>query len=314
MSGNGEGDLKAGFFNKLAVKAREFQGEVQGVLKESVFESTGKITPEEFVAAGDQLIHQYGTWQWASGFAENAKAYLPKDKQFLITRRVPSAMRARDYGGLGEDRDLDGEDSEWLATGGEKKAEQIDSMEDDSCGVSSKMAAVALTPAPAAVAEADDSDEDIPDMDDDDAATVKPIVAAKPAAAAAGCGAAPPVKSGLVRTRTYDISICYDNAFAVPHVYLSGFDENQQPLPMSKIAEDISADHVGKTVTAEAHPHLKVPHTSVHPCKHAEVMMRICAQMREGKKFITVNQYLLLFLKFIASVMPTIEYDYTGNV
>jgi hypothetical protein len=38
------------------------------------------------VIAGEQLVHQCPTWQWASGDESKLKHYLPKDKQFLVTR------------------------------------------------------------------------------------------------------------------------------------------------------------------------------------------------------------------------------------
>jgi len=85
--------------------------------------------------------------------------------------------------------------------------------------------------------------------------------------------------------------------------------------------QDISADHAHKTVTLEFHPHLKdqIRHVAIHPCKHAQTMKRLCEQMSQNdikdanmnSNQVSVDQYFFIFLKFIASVIPTIEYDYT---
>ncbi|KAJ1556295.1 E2-like enzyme, partial [Cladochytrium tenue] len=73
-------------------------------------------------------------------------------------------------------------------------------------------------------------------------------------------------------------------------------------------------DHARKTVTIEAHPHENMHMASIHPCKHAQVMKRLLDQISEsgGKdREVRVDQYLLLFLKFMSAVLPTMEYDYT---
>lgn len=44
--------------------------------------------------------------------------------------------------------------------------------------------------------------------------------------------------------------------------------QNRQPLTVEQMYEDISQDHVKKTVTIENHPHLPPPAMcSVHPCR-----------------------------------------------
>ncbi|KAF3827568.1 hypothetical protein GH733_003054 [Mirounga leonina] len=120
-------------------------------------------------------------------------------------------------------------------------------------------------------------------------------------------------------------------------------DEQRQPLTVEHMYEDISQDHVKKTVTIENHPHLPPPPMcSVHPCRHAEVMKKIIETVAEGggelgvhmypylymslvaywllgfffslwKMLLKTYRYLLIFLKFVQAVIPTIEYDYTRH-
>ena len=53
---------------------------------------------------------------------------------------------------------------------------------------------------------------------------------------------------------------------------------------------------------------------SVHPCRHGAAMLNILNALKESGNVPTVDQYLFIFLKFIQSVIPTIEYDYTIDV
>lgn len=76
------------------------------------------LTPEEFVAAGDHLVHHCPTWQWATGDEARIKTYLPKDKQFLITRNVPCYRRCKQMEYVGEETIIenDGGDEGWVET------------------------------------------------------------------------------------------------------------------------------------------------------------------------------------------------------
>jgi ubiquitin-like-conjugating enzyme ATG3 len=56
------------------------------VLRESRFKEHGRITPEEFVAAGDFLAYKFPTWSWEGGDKSKRRDYLPDDKQYLISR------------------------------------------------------------------------------------------------------------------------------------------------------------------------------------------------------------------------------------
>ena len=58
------------------------------------------------------------------------------------------------------------------------------------------------------------------------------------------------------------------------------------------------------------HPNLPIMAVSIHPCRHGKVMKRLSDQLHEGGA-VGTDRYLILFLKFVASIVPTIEYDFT---
>ena len=278
---------------------------VTPVRSTSAFETEGVLSPEEFVAAGDALVRACPTWSWARGSAARAKSYLPRDKQYVTTRHVPCARRARDMEAYaGREEALSGEDEGWIAAG------DVDGGGGDGAEDVPDLGALSLEPD----ARDDENDDDVPDMEDfedeDDDAVLLPaaMMIAKEAGAANG-GAD---DDHIVKTRAYDISITYDKYYQTPRVWLNGYDENRLVLEPSKALEDISADHARKTVTIDPHPHTGVPSASIHPCKHGSVMKKLIESARaEKEQTPSVDSYLFVFLKFIASVIPTIEYDYT---
>mmetsp|Transcript_5726 Transcript_5726/g.19195 ORF Transcript_5726/g.19195 Transcript_5726/m.19195 type:complete len:120 (-) Transcript_5726:72-431(-) len=92
-------------------------------------------------------------------------------------------------------------------------------------------------------------------------------------------------------------------------MFMQGVDEGGAPLTPQQMFEDVVADYQQRTVTMEPHPHLSKPHLSVHPCQHGAVMKRLVANMSSGGRTPHVRSYMFIFLKFIASVVPTLEYD-----
>jgi ubiquitin-like-conjugating enzyme ATG3 len=148
------------------------------------------------------------------------------------------------------------------------------------------------------------------------------------------------------KSRSYDVSITYDNYYKVPRICLSGYDEVGLPLTPEQMMQDVQQDYANKTAVIEEHPHLLggPPHVSIHPCRHAATMKRILDSIIEASEASvsggtvpsssaasdaasaaavasassvptpTVDSYLFLFLKFIGSVVPTIEYDFTISV
>jgi len=172
----------------------------------------------------------------------------------------------------------------------------------------------------------DDDDDDVMEFDDEDlmeedpgVAPPQPVPQAAAAAPAASTeGAMADEDDDVLRTRTYDLFITYDHFYRTPRVWLSGYDEQMKPLQPAQVFEDISADHAHKTVTFDEFPHLTgVQMAYIHPCKHASVMKKIIARQMENAGSaanIQVEQYLILFIKFISAVIPTIEYDFTMEI
>jgi ubiquitin-like-conjugating enzyme ATG3 len=122
------------------------------------------------------------------------------------------------------------------------------------------------------------------------------------------------VEDSIVHTRTYDLYIVYNKYYQTPHMFLIGFDENKKMLSMEQMFQDVSQDNAKKTVTIEAHPHLGLSLLAIHPCRHAELMKKFIEIAQEGGNELSVHSYLILFLKFVQSVAPTINYDFSQMV
>jgi ubiquitin-like-conjugating enzyme ATG3 len=130
----------------------------------------------------------------------------------------------------------------------------------------------------------------------------------------------PTAATATATMRRYDLSLCYDNFYRVPRAYLAGVHASTgAPLSPSETMEDVSGDHAGRTATLEAHPHLPSapPHVSIHPCRHASAMKSLLAGCAGGSGAGSpatppVEAYLPVFLKMLASAVPTLDYDTTG--
>lgn len=131
-------------------------------------------------------------------------------------------------------------------------------------------------------------------------------------------------------------------------------ESNQQPLSAPEMMEDVISDYANKTVTMEPHPHVSGPQASIHPCQHGKVMKAIVRNLLKATTTTTaaaaaaavqneegggggdeataaamqqqqqqeqpqgggpsVEMYLFIFLKFVSSMIPTINYDFTMDV
>ncbi|XP_033760193.1 ubiquitin-like-conjugating enzyme ATG3 [Pecten maximus] len=297
------------------------------VLKESKFKETGVITPEEFLAAGEHIVHHCPTWQWSGGDESKTKPYLPKDKQFLITRNVPCYKRVKQVDNHQEDQEKvieEDEDGGWVDThhfpGSDAATTSIQEAVSEMT-LDTKESKSSSSSQPQGDNDDDDEEEDDEEamdmeafeesgmLEDKDNATLDPTTYERQDSDGAVGG-----ESGILQTRTYDLNITYDKYYQTPRLWLYGYDENRKPLTVNQMYEDFSQDHAKKTVTMESHPHLPgPPMASVHPCRHADVMKKIIQMVAEGGGDLGVHVYLMIFLKFVQAVIPTIEYDYTRH-
>ncbi|KAK2091816.1 E2-like enzyme [Saguinus oedipus] len=93
------------------------------------------------------------------------------------------------------------------------------------------------------------------------------------------------VKMLFCKPELNDLYITYDKYNQTPRLWLFGYDEQRQPLTVEHMYEDISQNHVKKTVTIENHPHLPPPPM------HAEVMKKIIETVAEGGGELGVHMY-----------------------
>ncbi|KAE9403910.1 hypothetical protein BT96DRAFT_989892 [Gymnopus androsaceus JB14] len=312
-------------------KARDY---LSPVLKESKFKEHGRITPEEFVAAGDFLAYKFGMWSWEKGDSSKARDYLPADKQYLVTRGVPCLRRATSLAYTDADEDAErllnfgdssaGEDAdEWVETHSGRKpnldsaanpgeiADIPDAQDEE---LSSGVGNMSLGNVPA-MSEIPDIDE-IPDMEEEDLEEGDDATAATKATPNVIDASQVEVATGnLLQVRTYDVMITYDKYYQTPRIWLLGFDENRTPLTPSQIFQDVSADHAFKTVTIEPFPHsasLQAARKASGLGKDDKAAAALLEKMKKWREC-EFDFYLVVFLKFIASIVPTIEVDSTTS-
>ncbi|KAK8814377.1 hypothetical protein WA158_008239 [Blastocystis sp. Blastoise] len=113
--------------------------------------------------------------------------------------------------------------------------------------------------------------------------------------------------------RTYDISITYNRYYHTPHTFIIGYNHMGEELTLEEMLEDVEQDYTLKTVTYEHHPHLSSGclYLSIHPCMHASTMASLYRQINMKDLDERIQQYLVIFLKFLQSVIPTMTYDIT---
>lgn len=307
-------------------QAREY---LTPVRQTTAFLSRGVLTPAEFVQAGDELVFKCPTWSWEKGDLLKARGHLPKEKQYLIIRNVPCPIRActMENSILSETEvemsspNLNNdEDSGWLMSHimnsiQQQQAEENDNnVEDDFDLVNSdgEIISKPSPPTPPPSVQVNENEEnEYSNMEDYEDSNI--LMDDAYAQAIPGSGA----DSNILKVRTYDVSITYDKYYQTPRVWIFGYaTDGVTPLTTEEMFQDVMSDYVRQTVTIETHPHILGPHLSIHPCQHAAVMKNIVQNMMSpsSDNAPNVEMYIFIFLKFVSSIIPTIQYDFTMDV
>jgi ubiquitin-like-conjugating enzyme ATG3 len=265
------------------------------VSKDSKFESTGTLTPEEFIAAGDQLVSKFPTWQWAPAANKSLeRSHLPPEKQYLVTKGVPCLSRVRDLDAvLASSSHVDKEDG-WLVAG----VSEEEVKPPTSQSTSSK---------PPQLSEFADLDSMLlgQGQEEDKGVTKPPQLSKFPSNN---------IVEDNLRARSYDLSITWDKYYQTPRLWLFGYDVSGQPLTDEQVYEDVLSEYITKTVTVDTHPSSGVRTASIHPCQHAKMMLKVVEEWKSNNHPVRPDLSLFVFLKFISGVVPTINYDFTMDI
>jgi ubiquitin-like-conjugating enzyme ATG3 len=272
------------------------------VSNESKFESNGTLTPDEFILAGDQLVLKFPTWKWAPAADKTQeKSYLPKEKQFLITKGVPCLSRVRDLDHVLASTTTEDKEDGWLVAGvsSENPATSVSqNIPPPSLNIVDNY--MGMNNLQAAPSEFADLDSMLLSESSNDKVTVAAVTVTRP--------------PNEDRTRTYDLSITWDKYYQTPRLWLYGYNEAGQALSDEEIYQDVLTEYVTKTVTVDSHPATGIRTASIHPCQHAKMMLKVINEWRANGHPVRPDLSLFVFLKFISGVVPTINYDFTMDI
>mmetsp|Transcript_2066 Transcript_2066/g.2760 ORF Transcript_2066/g.2760 Transcript_2066/m.2760 type:complete len:330 (-) Transcript_2066:66-1055(-) len=308
-------------------------------LKTSAFLERGVLTPEEFVKAGDELVYRCPTWSWESG--QKIRSYLPADKQFLVTRNVPCRHRCsevEDSGFVLEEEHIelmrnalldnseggggdDGEEEGWMVSKQvDRKKVTSSSLEDEFDVIDSEgetLVQLDRGEEDGGVNDSDGKGNVVPDQEEEYADMTEfeeDNILTETDEAMMELNIDDKDDDNIIKVRSYDVSISYDKYYQTPRVWLFGYDEDGNPLEAEQMFEDCMSDYVKRTVTLESHPHTSGIYASIHPCQHGAVMKNIVRNISKKGNVPSVENYLFIFLKFVSSIIPTINYDFTMEV
>ena len=121
-------------------------------------------------------------------------------------------------------------------------------------------------------------------------------------------------EAGVIKTREYEVTVTYDFYYCVPRMWLMGYNEKGIPLTDEEMKEDVMPEYRNKTCTIEPQTHTGIRNISVHPCRHSLLLKKMIKDFQNSGKKLEVYQSILLFLKFLQSVVPTVQYDFTMDI
>jgi ubiquitin-like-conjugating enzyme ATG3 len=285
----------------LLEKYHNLLSKLIGPLKESKFYKEGKLTPEEYLLAGDFLVEKCPTWKWCSAKEGFSKSSLPKEKQYLSTN-VPCSRRAADYlkSNLTSEKEIEGDwvEAEIIGNNNNNKEEQI--LYFDNIDNNNKKKGITNN----------NEDDDFFCDDDNNNNNNKnerkeindfEIIDEEE-------------KGEILKTRRYDVTVTYDFHYCVPRMWLMGYNENGTTLSDNEMKQDVMMEYRNKTVTIEPHPHTGFRNISVHPCRHSMLLKKMIENYQNSGKKLEIYMSILIFLKFLHSVVPTIQYDFTMDI
>jgi ubiquitin-like-conjugating enzyme ATG3 len=283
---------------------------IKPTMKESKFYEEGKLTPEEYVLAGDYLVMKCPTWKWCAAKKNLTNKSLPPDKQYLLTR-VRSKLRADDYlkSNNTKEKIVEGDwvdaDLENKPKAETKKAAEIDldALEEKN----KKKEVVANT-------NNDDDDFVIEGAEEVKKEEKKQedgfeIVDEEDLKEDKKAG-----EAGVLKTREYEVTVTYDFYYCVPRMWLMGYNEKGNPLTDDEMKEDVMPEYRNKTCTIEEQPCTGIRNISVHPCRHSLLLKKMIKDFQNSGKKLEIDKSILLFLKFLQSVVPTVQYDLTMDI
>jgi len=250
------------------------------------FYEEGKLTPEEFVIAGDFLISKCPYWKWCEAKEDLYNKGLPKNKQYLKTT-VPSHKRVIDY----LKRNATKEkviDEGWVDVDLENRVNK-DYKKPESIDLNKSKDKIEI--------EDDDDVFIIDDKDGNDDDDFK-------------------IHDEKERSiiRTYDITVTYDFYYCVPRLWLSGFNEKGYPLSYDEMREDLLPEHKYKTCTFEPQTCTGIGNISIHPCRHSFLLKKMIQNFKNCGKILEVEMSIFYLLKFLQSVIPTVVYDFALDI